>query len=126
MKHLLIILIFFHFLSPFLTSCEKNVGEYKDGKRNGQGTITWSDGKNYVGEFKDGKFNGHGKITWSDGKNYVGEWKNGKRNGQGTQTWLDGRKYVGEYKDGKTWNGTGYDKNGNIQVKFVNGKMIKQ
>ena len=103
MKHLLIILISFLLLSPFLTSCEKYVGEYKDGKRNGQGTVTWSDGKNYVGEFKDGKFNGHGKLTWSDG-----------------------RKYVGEYKDGKTWNGTGYDKNGNIQVKFVNGEYIKQ
>ena len=100
MKQLLILLSFL-LLSPFLTSCEKYVGEYKDGKRNGQGT-----------------------ITWSDGKKYVGEWKNGKRNGQGTQTWLDGRKYVGEYKDGKTWNGTGYDKNGNIQVKFVNG--VKQ
>jgi len=67
-KHLLI-LISFLLLSPFLTSCEKYVGEYKDGKRNGQGTITWSDGKNYVGEFKDGKFNGHGKLTWSDGGN---------------------------------------------------------
>ena len=121
MRHILIIFSFL-LLSPFLTSCEKYVGEYKDGKRNGQGTVTWSDGKNYVGEFKDGKFNGHGKLTWSDGKKYVGEWKNGKRNGQGTQTWLDGRKYVGKYKDGKTWNGTGYDKNGNIQVKFVNGK----
>ena len=79
MRHILIFLSIL-LLSPFLTSCEKYVGEYKDGKRNGQGT----------------------------------------------QTWLDGRKYVGEYKDGKTWNGTGYDKNGNIQVKFVNGKMIKQ
>ena len=126
MKHLLIILISFLLLSTFLTSCEKYVGEYKDGKRNGQGTITWSDGKNYVGEFKDGKFNGHGKLTWSDGKKYVGEFKDGEEDGQGTQTWLDGRKYVGEYKDGKTWNGTGYDKNGNIQVKFVNGEYIKQ
>ena len=80
MKNSFIILISFLLLSPFLTSCEKYVGEYKDGKRNGQGT----------------------------------------------QTWLDGRKYVGEYKNGKTWNGTGYDKNGNIQVKFVNGEYIKQ
>ena len=72
-------LISFLLLSPFLTSCEK----------------------------------------------YVGEYKYGKRNGQGTQTWLDGRKYVGEYKDGKTWNGTGYDKNGNIQIKFVNGESIE-
>ena len=123
MKHSFIIFSFL-LLSPFLTSCGKYVGEYRDGKRNGQGTVTWSDGKNYVGEFKDGKFNGHGKLTWSDGKKYVGEWKNGRRDGQGTQTWLDGRKYVGEYKDGKTWNGTGYDKNGNIIIKFVNG--VKQ
>ena len=31
------------------------VGEYKDGKRHGQGTLTWSDGKKYVGEWKKGK-----------------------------------------------------------------------
>jgi len=100
-KHSFIILISFLLLSPFLTSCEKYVGEYKDGKRNGQGTITWSDGKNYVGEFKDGKFNGHGKLTWSDGKKYVGEWKNGKK-----------------------WNITLYEKNGNIIGRFVDG--VKQ
>ena len=92
----------------------------------GLGKFTFPDGDTYEGEFKDWDMNGQGTYTWSDGKKYVGEWKNGKRNGQGTQTWLDGRKYVGEYKDGKTWNGTGYDKNGNIQVKFVNGEYIKQ
>ena len=123
MKHLLI-LISLLLLSPFLTSCEKYVGEYKDGKRNGQGTITWSDGKNYVGEFKDGKFNGHGKLTWSDGKKYVGEWKNGRPHGQGTGTLPDGRKYVGEYKDGEKWNGTVYD-NDRINIsKYING--VKQ
>ena len=31
--------------------------------------------------------------------------------------------YVGEYKEGKKWNGTGYNKNGEIVVKFVNGKQ---
>jgi len=61
MKYLLIILSIL-LLSPFLTSCEKYVGEYKDGKRNGQGTVTWSDGKNYIGEFKDGKFMGNGRT----------------------------------------------------------------
>ena len=104
----------------------KYVGEYKDGKKNGQGTQTGSDGEKYVGEWKDGKRNGQGTETFPNGSKYVGEWKNGKENGQGTTTFRDGDKYVGEYKNGKTWNGTGYDKNGNIQVKFVNGKMIKQ
>ena len=123
MKHLLI-LISFLLLSPFLTSCEKYVGEYKDGKRNGQGTVTWSDGKNYIGEFKDGKFNGHGKLTWSDGKKYVGEYKDGKQHGQGTKTYSDGEKYVGEWKEGRFWNGIGYDKNRKIKSKYVNG--VKQ
>ena len=34
---------------------DKYVGEYKDGKRHGQGTYTWADGDKYVGEWKDGK-----------------------------------------------------------------------
>ena len=35
-------------------------------------------------------------------------------------------KYVGEYKDDKEWNGNEYNKVGNINWKYVNGKMIKQ
>ena len=49
-----------------------------------------------------------------------------KKHGQGTYTWSNGEKYVGEYKNGKKWNGTGYDKNGNILYKYVNGKGIEQ
>jgi len=80
MRHILIILISFLLLSPFLTSCEKYVGEYKDGIPNGQGTYTSSNGE----------------------------------------------KYEGEWKDEKPWNGTYYDKDGNIKGKFVNGKEIHQ
>ena len=76
----------------------------------------------YEGEITNRKPNGQGTQTWSDfGDKYVGEWKNGKHHGQGTFTWSDGSKYVGEYKDGEEWNGTVYDKNGNIVVKFVDG-----
>ena len=32
----------------------KYVGEFKDGRRNGQGTFTYADGDKRVGEFKDG------------------------------------------------------------------------
>ncbi|HIA77875.1 MAG TPA: hypothetical protein EYO05_06810, partial [Gammaproteobacteria bacterium] len=31
------------------------VGEWKGGKRNGQGTYTFADGRKYVGGIKDGK-----------------------------------------------------------------------
>jgi hypothetical protein len=103
----------------------KYLGEWKDGKMNGQGTYTNSYGDKYVGEYKDGERIGQGTLTWTNGDKYVGSWKNGNRNGQGTTTiYESGNKYVGEYKDNQKWNGTGYDKNGNIQVKFVNGKEI--
>ena len=42
------------------------VGEYKDDKYHGSGTLTWNeDGFSiiYTGEFKNGKFNGKGKLT---------------------------------------------------------------
>ena len=50
----------------------------------------------------------------------LGEFKDGDPN-QGTTTYPDGEKYVGEWKYGRTWNGTKYDKNGNILYKIVNG-----
>jgi len=77
------------------------VGEWRDGKRHGQGTHTWPDGTRYVGEFRDEKYHGQGTYTWRDGTKYVGEFRDHKKNGQGTYTWADGRKYVGEYRNGK-------------------------
>ena len=46
-------------------------------------------------------------------------------NGQGTISWSNMEKFVGEWKDGKRWNGTYYDKEGNIHSKVVNGKGQK-
>ena len=58
------------------------MGEWKDGKKHGQGTFTYGKGK------------------W-EGDKYEGEFKVGYRNGQGTYTWSDGDKYVGEFKGDK-------------------------
>ena len=80
---------------------KKYVGEFKDEKPNGQGTYTTPNGSKYVGELKDGKPNGQGTVTAPTGEIYVGEFKDGKPNGQGTMTTPDGKKYVGEFKDGK-------------------------
>ena len=98
----------------------KYEGEITNGKPNGQGTQTWSNGDKYVGEWKDGEENGQGTYTFSDGSKYVGEFKFGKRNGQGTYTFYDGGKYVGEFFNGKMWKGTKYDENGNFSYKLVN------
>ena len=86
------------------------VGEFRDGKRNGQGTYTWVNGTKYVGEWKDNKRHGqgttifaNGQKTWSYpfGYKYIGEYKDDKQHGQGTFIWTDKSKFVGGWKDGK-------------------------
>ena len=102
MKNLIIV---FHFLlTLLLVGCADKgvyVGEKKDGKRHGQGTLTFSDGSSYEGEYRDDKKYGQGTETYSDGSSYEGEYRDDKRHGQGTLTKPNGDKYVGEFKDGK-------------------------
>ena len=104
----------------------KYVGGWENGEMIGQGTFTYAYGEKYVGGFKGGWKNGQGTETYPDGRKYIGEFKDNKKDGQGTYTWSDGTKYVGEFKDDIRWNGTRYDKNGNIIEKWVNGNWIKQ
>ena len=110
MRHLLITLSILLF-SSFLFSIEKKE----------QGNFTFPNGAKYKGELKDGIPNGQGTSTFRDGGKYVGEFRDGLLNGQGTFTWSNGNKYVGVFKDGKRWNGTMYDKEGNIIGKWWNG-----
>ena len=65
---------------------DKFRAEWKNGKRNGQGTFTFASGDKYVGAYRDDKRNGQGTFTFASGDKYVGEYKDGKRNGQGTLT----------------------------------------
>jgi hypothetical protein len=37
-------------------------------------TKTRADGSKYEGYYKEGKKHGEGTYTWSDGSKYVGEW----------------------------------------------------
>lgn len=76
---------------------QKYVGEFNDGRRNGQGTYTALTGEKYVGQWKDDKRNGQGTNIWPNGEKYVGRWKDGKRNGEGTYTWLDSNYYEGSW-----------------------------
>ena len=64
-------------------------------------TKKYPDGAKYIGEFKDDKYHGQGTLKFADGEKYIGEFKDDKRHGQGTYTSPDGTKYVGEWKDGK-------------------------
>jgi len=104
---------------------EKYVGEWKDGKKHGQGTFTYGagpfEGDQYIGEIRDGKRHGQGTYTFSDGVKYVGAYKDGKYDGQGTYIFSDGARRVGEFKDRKLWEGTEYDKDGNVIATYSEG-----
>ena len=60
---------------------------------------TYSDGSKYVGGLVDGRRSGQGTLTWPAGEKYVGQWKDDKKNGQGTHKYPTGHIYVGEWKD---------------------------
>ena len=127
MKHSLIILISLLLLSsPVIGNSHKGETLYRWGE---SGDYKWmgfgekETHPKYQGQVKNGKPNGLGILIYTNGSRYVGSWKDGKQNGQGTETLSDGRKYVGEHKDGRYWNGTLYDKDGNIIGKRVNGKV---
>jgi hypothetical protein len=99
------------------------VGVFKDGIIN-YGTTT-SSGDRYVGGLKNLQKHGQGEWTSNDGNKYVGNWKDGMFHGKGTLSQSDGTKTFGEWKNGDMWNSILYNKDENIFIKYVNGRMIK-
>ena len=77
-----------------------------------------------MGEINGDSPDGFGIETSPDGFIYKGKFKDGDSYGQGSFTLPNGDKFVGEMKNGEYWSGTGYDKDENIIVKYVNG--VKQ
>ena len=113
----------------------KYVGDWKDGKMHGMGTLRISriirgylfgwkliDEGEYIGEWKNGKENGKGirfyraGLMNNDNGKYEGEWKNGLEHGHGTRTW------PGEWKNGKKHEGIGiYWDAGKYEGEWKNG-----
>lgn len=60
----------------------------------------------YIGEFKNGKKHGEGKKNYAYGHTYVGGFKENNYHGQGTFTHQNGSITVGEWKEGRIRNGT--------------------
>ncbi len=48
-------MLIFEFHWIYKADKTKYIGQFKDGKFDGQGTYTYGDGTKYIGEFKDGK-----------------------------------------------------------------------
>ena len=100
-------------------------GEWRDGDKNGTGTMTWTDGDCYVGQFLEGTMHGKGKFTWSNGDVYEGDWVGGKMQGVGKLTWGNKCEYYdGEWADSERHGkGVYRNPNGNLfEETFVKGE----
>ncbi len=95
MKILFLFLIFtFTSLNVFAEKCKGNskqnwnncfgtsnswygtyIGYFKDGKKDGKGTIHFYNGDTFVGEFRQDKKHGPGKFTYSSGETSSGIWE---------------------------------------------------
>ena len=82
-------------VGPLPISGDIYVGEWKNGKYHGQGTIEYSDETKYIGQWNEGLPNGQGTLVDFSGAKYIGSLKDGKYNGEGTYTKPNGVKYVG-------------------------------
>lgn len=120
----------------------KYVGEIRNGKPDGRGTLTGPKGFKYVGEFRDGQPYGRANVDFmtEDGKRYTGEVFNAKPDGRGTLsdpssgfrlegTFSNGElngPFVAETKDGvfsgEASNGA---MNGASDVKLKNGTRFQ-
>lgn len=82
-------------------------GGWKNGQKNGYGTLRYVDMQLYEGNWVNDKMNGFGIFYFSNGDRYEGNWINGIRSGQGTYFFNNGDRFVGTFANGqKTENGT--------------------
>jgi hypothetical protein len=81
-------------------------GNWHNDRRHGPGKMTYSAGGSYVGGFKEGKMSGTGKMEYANGELYYGDFKDSKREGSGIHTWPNGSAYKGNWK-GDARNGKG-------------------
>jgi hypothetical protein len=76
-------------------------GAFRRGRKHGQGTMRWSDGREYVGSWKEGHRCGMGRLTKHGTLVYEGQWREGTPAGRGTMVSPDGGQYRGEVQAGR-------------------------
>jgi len=80
------------------------VGEFKEGKKSGKGTMEYNNKDFYNGEWDDDQMHGLGHYKWYTGDEYRGGFKNDKRHGKGTLILSNGEVYEATWEDGKMTN----------------------
>jgi hypothetical protein len=70
-------------------------GFVKDGKKEGVGILTFTNGEKHIAEFHLNKLHGCAKMEFANGGSYWGEYKDGNKEGYGTEEWASGSRYIG-------------------------------
>ena len=78
-------------------------GEWKGGKKEGQGTYTWPNEVRYEGNWVDDSMSGLGVFHYPNGNRFEGEFRNGRQNGKGVLIYSNGIRYAGSWKDGNRY-----------------------
>ena len=73
------------------------------------------------GESINKQKNRKGKELFKGKLIFEGNYLNEKRNGYGIEYNFDGGKFLGDFKNGLKWEGTGYNKNGEIEYEIIDG-----
>ncbi len=77
------------------------MGQWKDGNKDGEGTLQYANGDRYEGMWRKDAAHGRGTFQYTTGDVYEGDWKDNLRHGSGTFTCAaDGKVYAGEFADG--------------------------
>nr|XP_033778482.1 MORN repeat-containing protein 1 [Geotrypetes seraphini] len=116
-------------------------GEWKQGKKHGNGKLLFKDGSYYEGEFKNGEILGDGVRYWAaSGNIYSGQFYCGELHGYGVMKYKDGGRYEGEFcyglreghgllvdKKGQRYQGSFYKnkKHGEGKMNFKNGDQYE-
>ena len=64
---------------------------------NGVTRVPYQSGAVYEGEVQNGKRHGNGMLTWADGQSYQGMWYLGLPHGLGVAEYGSGASYCGEW-----------------------------
>ena len=80
---------------------DEYTGCFKENKMNDRrGKFKFADGRTYIGEVKDDKITGSGTITFPNRETYSGPCINGKPHGYGNYTFEDRTTYTCKFVDG--------------------------
>ena len=75
-------------------------GNFVEDLFDGQGILTFQDGRKYQGHFEKGVISGEGEMTFADQSRYIGEWYNGQMHGIGTFYTVMGDRWTGNWCHG--------------------------